>query len=139
MKSRKKQQKVTMTESSKRLKFKKKSFLDALKKSLGIVSIACEKTGLGRHNHYRWLRDDADYNAAYDEILESTIDFVETSLYKQIKNENTQATLFYLKTKGRKRGYNEVIESKVELIDKPDIIKIYLPHNGRDQNKTKDI
>ena len=35
------------------------------------------------------------------------IDFAESSLYKQIKDGNTSATIFFLKTQAKRRGYIE--------------------------------
>jgi hypothetical protein len=85
----------------------KKAMIEALEKSLGIVTSACKSVDISRETHYRWLREDADYKAAVDSIGELTIDFVESQLHKQIKEGNSTATIFFLKTKGKKRGYVE--------------------------------
>ena len=42
-----------------------------------------------------------------DDIADITLDFVESQLHQQIKDKDTAATIFYLKTKGKKRGYIE--------------------------------
>lgn len=87
--------------------------LDALERSLGIVSTACEKAGVSRQTHYNWLKDDPEYKAAVDQIQESVIDFAESHLYKLIKEGNPAANIFYLKTKGKSRGYIERQEVEV--------------------------
>ena len=40
-------------------------------------------------------------------INEQQLDFAESTLFQQMKAGNTTATIFFLKTKGRKRGYVE--------------------------------
>jgi hypothetical protein len=103
----------------------KKAMLEALEKSLGIATSACKSVGISRETHYRWLREDADYKAAVDSIGDMTIDFVESQLHKQIKEGNSTATIFFLKTKAKKRGYVERTELdistskqfEVEVID----------------------
>ena len=92
---------------------RKKDLLDALERSLGIVSTACEKAGVSRQTHYNWLKDDPEYKAAVDQIQESVIDFAESHLYKLIKEGNPAANIFYLKTKGKNRGYIERQEIEV--------------------------
>ncbi len=91
----------------------KKDMLDALERALGIVSTAADKAGIHRATHYRWLQDDPEYKAAVDQIQEGVIDFAESHLYKLIKEGNPAANIFYLKTKGKSRGYIERQEVEV--------------------------
>jgi hypothetical protein len=85
----------------------KKALLDALEKSLGIVTTACKAAGVGRVTYYEWLKNDPDFAAAVADLSEVTLDFAESALLKNIKEGNTTAIIFYLKTKGRGRGYIE--------------------------------
>ena len=85
----------------------KKAVLDALEKSLGVVTSACKTVGVGRTTHYLWMQEDKEYKAAVDELSDVAIDFAESQLHKQIKDGNSTATIFFLKTKGKKRGYVE--------------------------------
>lgn len=85
----------------------KKAMLEALEKSLGVVTAACKAVDISRETHYRWMREDADYKAAVEELSDVAIDFAESQLHKQIKDGNSTSTIFFLKTKGKKRGYVE--------------------------------
>ena len=85
----------------------KKNLLEALEKSLGIVTTACKIVGCARSTFYKYYKDDQDFRDSVDELENLTLDFVESKLHKQIENDNTTATIFYLKTKGKKRGYIE--------------------------------
>jgi hypothetical protein len=85
----------------------KKAMLDALEKSLGVVTAACKAVGIGRTTHYLWMQEDAEYKKAVEDLNDVAIDFAESQLHKQIKDGNSTATIFYLKTKGKKRGYVE--------------------------------
>ncbi len=87
--------------------------LEALEVSLGIVSTAAKKANIDRTIHYDWLKSDPEYKAAVESIQESVIDFAESHLYKLVKEGNPAATIFYLKTKGKKRGYIERQEIEV--------------------------
>ena len=85
----------------------KKALLAALEKSLGVVSSACKTAGISRDTHYRWLKEDMEYKTAVHELSEVALDFAESHLHKLIKDGNPAATIFFLKTKGKGRGYVE--------------------------------
>jgi hypothetical protein len=91
----------------------KRRMLDALEKSLGIVTTACKSAGIHRSTHYEWLIKDENYKSEVESTSEITLDFAESQLHKQINEGNTSATIFFLKTKGKKRGYVERQEFEV--------------------------
>jgi len=85
----------------------KRAMIEALEKSLGVVTTACKVVGIGRTQFYQWLKDDEDFAQEVDDIQNIALDFAESQLHKQIGDGSTAATIFYLKTKGKKRGYIE--------------------------------
>ena len=84
--------------------------IEALEKSLGIVTAAAKIVGIERTTHYKWLESDADYKNAVDGIQDIALDFAESKLHQSIQNGSDTATIFFLKTKGKKRGYVEKTE-----------------------------
>ena len=107
---------------------KKESVLKALEKSLGVVNMACKKADVPRSTFYKWLKEDEDFAKQVEDIDNIALDFVESQLHRQIADNSTTATIFYLKTKGKKRGYIERQEItgadgmptnfQIEIIDK---------------------
>ena len=86
---------------------KKEQFLEALEKSMGIISQAAKKIGIDRTTPYKWMREDEDYDAQVKELLNVSLDFVEGKLFEAIDKNNITGIIFYLKTKGKHRGYVE--------------------------------
>lgn len=99
----------------------KKGMIEALEKSLGVVTTACKSVGISRETHYRWTREDEGYKKAVEDIADIALDFAESQLHKQIQNGEVSSTIFYLKTKGKKRGYVErqEIAADVSVNKKP--------------------
>jgi hypothetical protein len=95
---------------------KKGLMLEALEKSLGIVSTACKMVDISRQTHYAWLKADEEYKKAVNSIQDGVLDFAESHLYKLVKEGNPAATIFFLKTKGKKRGYIE--RQEIEVTEK---------------------
>tara|TARA_Y100001973_G_C5186174_1_gene328007 strand:+ start:1504 stop:1854 length:351 start_codon:yes stop_codon:yes gene_type:complete len=99
-----------MDKRTERTQDNKELLLKALQKSLGIVTEACEKAGLSRTQHYKWYKEDEEYRKQVQEIDGMFIDFAETHLKEQIEKGSTPATIFYLKTRGKKRGYGDSLD-----------------------------
>ena len=95
---------------------KKVAMVQALTKSLGVVKMACESVGISRQTHYNWIKDDEAYKQACDNLPEVVLDFAEHHLHKLISQGNPAATIFLLKTKGKKRGYVE--RQEIEVAEK---------------------
>jgi len=101
----------------------KKAVLESLEHSLGVVTTACKNQGVGRTTFYGWLKDDQDFAEKVRDIENVALDFAESQLHKQIKDGSAAATIFYLKTKGKKRGYIERQEISHEGIQTFQIIE----------------
>lgn len=86
---------------------KKKAMLEALEKTLGVVTTAAKIVGIERTTHYKWMESDNDYKEKVQDLQDVVLDFAESALHKMVENHNPAATLFLLKTKGKKRGYVE--------------------------------
>lgn len=83
----------------------KRRLIIAMEKSLGIVTAACKEANLSRDCFYNYYREDADFKAAIDSINDITLDFAENQLLKKIKEGSERSIIFYMKHKGKKRGY----------------------------------
>jgi hypothetical protein len=110
---------------------KKNNLLEKLIEYNGIVTTACKAANLSRAIHYVWYNSDATYKQNVDDIQEMVIDFVEGYLYELIKKGDTAATLFYLKTRGKKRGFIERNDDQLPpviittTVSKEEAIEIY--------------
>tara|TARA_B110000908_G_scaffold74050_1_gene89212 strand:- start:133 stop:486 length:354 start_codon:yes stop_codon:yes gene_type:complete len=85
----------------------KKAIIEALEKSLGVVTTACKIVGIGRTTFYGWMKEDEVFAERVEDIQNIALDFVESKLFENIKDGKTSEMIFYLKTKGKNRGYVE--------------------------------
>lgn len=100
----------------------------ALGQNLGIISRAVDAVGCSRSQYYEWLKDDKDFALMAQEVTERTLDYVEGQMFKLIEGVTVEdenhvdengdpmiyktipdksLIIFYLKTKGKARGYVE--------------------------------
>lgn len=112
---------------------KKKQFIEALEKSLGVVTSACKKVNITRRTYYNWIEKDEKFKQECEAIQEIAIDFVESKLFENIQRNDTTAMIFYLKTKAKSRGYIEKqqIEHNIDSIT----IKPYEEDKGNNKKE----
>lgn len=123
----------------------KKALLQALEKTKCIVSKACELVGLSRRTYYDYYDNDEEFRASVDELANVALDFAESKLFEKMEGiemgksvdgetvtysvpPSDTALIFYLKTKGKKRGYIE----KTELDISSNKIEFILPEGYED-------
>ena len=92
----------------------KKNFLKAFEASAGNISHACKSANIDRQTYYNYINKFDSFKKACEDIKESNIDFAESVLMGEIRNKNMTATIFYLKTIGRNRGYVERQEMDID-------------------------
>jgi hypothetical protein len=91
---------------------RKELMLRTLAKSFGNITASCQESGISRQTFYNWLNDDPEFKRIYEatDYEEMKIDFVESKLMSNINKGKEASTIFFLKTKGRKRGYQEHLD-----------------------------
>lgn len=88
----------------------KLKMIDALERSLGIVTPACKEVGISRNAFYEWMKEDPEFKKKVDEVYEVQGDFVENQLFKKIKEGSERSIMFYMRYKGKKRGYTDSMD-----------------------------
>jgi len=114
------------------MKSTQKKFLEALLKNGGFIGQASKTAGIHRTTHLHWLKTDVKYKLKFEEVyLEATeelLDEIECKLVEKAREGAQWAVTFFLKAKGRKRGYSfkeEPPSKKVAEDEKPPTIWVH--------------
>jgi len=91
----------------KRTEITKDVLLQNLEQNMGNVTLACHFGKCSRSTFYRYYKTDDEFKLAVDDITEIALDIAESEMWKLIKDGNVPTILFYLKCKGKNRGYVE--------------------------------
>lgn len=95
-------------------KFTPEQMIEALEKAGGLVSYAAKMLNCSRPTVYNYIKEFPEVRAAFEDATETNLDTAEAVLLKQIRQENMTAVIFYLKTKGKHRGFVERVEIGVQ-------------------------
>ena len=79
------------------------------------VTATCLALGITRTTFYNRKKKSRKLESRLQECEESIIDYAESKLMEHIQNGDITSLLFFLKTKGKKRGYVEKTESDVSF------------------------
>ena len=79
----------------------------AIEDSGGQYQTIAERLGCEWHTAKTYVEKDEETKKAYENETESVLDLAESKLIENIKDNDNTAIIFYLKTKGKKRGYIE--------------------------------
>ena len=101
-----------MTKRKETTRKNKEALILALEKSLGVVTNACKAVGISRVSFYRYYDSDKDFAKAVNDIENIALDFAESMLHANIKSKKEASVIFYLKTKGKRRGYIEKTQTE---------------------------
>lgn len=91
---------------------KKENFLTVYRAQAAIVSKAIDAAGISRTTFHRWRREDPEFDECAAEIEEAQIDFAESKLLEAINAGDVRAITFYLKCKGKQRGWSETAQKQ---------------------------
>jgi len=92
---------------SHKLSIKKEMFIKEFPGCAYNICETCKKIGINRRTYYDWMENDPEFKAAYEDYQEDLIDWVETQFMKNVKKGKEASQIFFMKTKGAKRGYLE--------------------------------
>ena len=84
-------------------------------KKLCNISATCSALGINRLTFYRRREKSKTLQKLLEEAEESLLDWAETKLISHIEDGDITTLLFFLKTKGKKRGYVEKVESDLNI------------------------
>lgn len=95
---------------------RRKIFLEVMHKKAGNVSEACAAVGIDRSTYYHWRKRYPEFQEAVEEVNEFLVDFTESKLFGKIQGDNLTAMIFFLKCKGKHRGWVEKSEQEHTLL-----------------------
>jgi|TARA_R100000808_G_scaffold22497_2_gene48954 hypothetical protein len=102
-----------------RTQINKKRMLQALEKSLGVVTTALKTTELSRTNYYKWLKEDEQFAKDVADIQNIANDFIKSKYYECVKDKVPSVVLHAAKTQ---LGWNET--NKLDITSDEQRIKI---------------
>ena len=108
--------------SKKAIENRKQQILDLYSKKACNVSAVCSVVGITRKTFYDYINSDEEFKELIEEAREALLDNAESILQKKILSEDTTSLIFFLKTRGKSRGYTE--RTEIEDLTKREPIEV---------------
>jgi hypothetical protein len=84
--------------------------IKAIRESKGLLTLAAAKAGVSYWTVWKYAQDFPSVKQAVEESKEDMLDIAEGKLFQAINSGNMTAIIFFLKTRGKDRGYIERTE-----------------------------
>tara|TARA_R110000744_G_scaffold134922_1_gene244220 strand:+ start:14641 stop:14988 length:348 start_codon:yes stop_codon:yes gene_type:complete len=94
---------------------KREAIIQALEKSLGVVTPACKKVGISRQTFYNWYETDKEFKDKVDDLKNYAHDFVKSKVYECISDKVPSIIMHYTKTQ---MGWTERSDINVSSDDR---------------------
>ena len=101
------------------MKVKMKDIVEALRKYHGIIAPTAQALGVTYHAIYNRVKRSKVLQDEIEIATETMLDFAENKLMKKIEDGDNTAIIFFLKCKGKKRGYIEKQEFDARVTTGP--------------------
>lgn len=120
---------------------KKGIFLEVYAKTMGTVTLACERADINRDTFYQWKATDDEFAKAVVEIERRRVDMAEDRVFKLIQQDDGPTVRWYLERVSPKYKARQVLEHHTDdktFEDEVDEVMGRLNQNGNEQQTTQD-
>lgn len=90
--------------------YSNEQIIDALEKTGGNQAAAARALDCSRNTIRNRINSSEEVKEAYDSVNEANLDRAENELMELVQSGDFKAIKFYLRTKGRKRGYGDKMD-----------------------------
>ena len=109
-----------------RPKYTEDQMAEAITRADGNLTVAAKSLKCTRETVRRYVNRSLKLGGVLEDARETLIDFAEHKLHEHIQNDNLIATIFFLKTQARHRGYIERPEPGSEYDDTETVVTMKL-------------
>lgn len=120
-----------MKKKAKRYWLKDTEIAESLKKNAGLYSYCAKELGVATSTISRRVEKSEKLQKVVDAIVNQTLDIAEAKLIEHLGKGQAWAICFYLKTKGKQRGY--VQNSTIEIDSKSGPVKVDISESELDK------
>ena len=96
-------------------KFTHAQIEEALRQGAGVYTVAALRLKCAPNTVKNYVERSAKLKAVCEEIVEMNLDVAESKLLAALSEGNLQAVMFFLRTKGRARGYGDKLEVSAKV------------------------
>ena len=93
-------------------------FPETLYKNKGSIFHTCAFLNINICTYYRWCKSDPDFNRSCKAMLYRLVDKANDYLWEKMEQGDTKSIIYYLKTKGRRMGWNPNYDSQFNDVSK---------------------